>query len=93
MWPNPQFPADLVTFTKKILQGKLHFLCSVLAYYSEYYVSEVHRKLDELLMKKTKKIQYCKNKYMKVQTFEQMFESQDPTKCIPENIKATLWWM
>ena len=29
MWPNPQFPADLVTFTKEIFNGKLHFLCSV----------------------------------------------------------------
>ena len=29
MWPNPQFPADLVTFTEKIFNGKLHFLCSV----------------------------------------------------------------
>ena len=28
MWPNPQFPADLVTFTEEILNGK-HFLCSV----------------------------------------------------------------
>ena len=28
MWPNPQFPADLVTFTVEILDGKLHFLCS-----------------------------------------------------------------
>ena len=28
MWPDPQFPADLVTFTEKILIGKLHFLCS-----------------------------------------------------------------
>ena len=26
MWPNPQFPADLVTFTEEILIGKLHFL-------------------------------------------------------------------
>ena len=24
MWPNPQFPVDLVTFTKEILNGKLH---------------------------------------------------------------------
>ena len=24
----PQFPADLVTFTEEILNGKLHFLCS-----------------------------------------------------------------
>ena len=28
MWPNPQFPEDLVTFTEEILNGKLHFLCS-----------------------------------------------------------------
>ena len=28
MWPNPQFPADLFTFTEEILNGKLHFLCS-----------------------------------------------------------------
>ena len=30
MWPNPQIPADLVTFTEEILNGKLHFLCSVM---------------------------------------------------------------
>ena len=30
MWPNPQFLTDLVTFTEEILNGKLHFLCSVL---------------------------------------------------------------
>ena len=29
MWPNPQFPADLVTFTEEIMNGKLHLLCSV----------------------------------------------------------------
>ena len=28
MWPNSQFPADLVTFTEEILNGKLHF-CAV----------------------------------------------------------------
>ena len=28
MWPNPQLSLDLVTFTEKILYGKLHFLCS-----------------------------------------------------------------
>ena len=26
---NPQFSADLVTFAEEILNGKLHFLCSV----------------------------------------------------------------
>ena len=29
MWPNPQFPADLVTLTEEIPNGKLHFLCNV----------------------------------------------------------------
>ena len=24
MWPNEQFPADLVTFTEEILNGKLY---------------------------------------------------------------------
>ena len=28
MWPNPQFPTDLVTFTGEILDRKLHF-CAV----------------------------------------------------------------
>ena len=28
MWPNPQFPTDLVIFTEEILNEKLHFLCS-----------------------------------------------------------------
>ena len=28
MWPNPEFPADLVTFTEEILNEKLHFMCS-----------------------------------------------------------------
>ena len=28
MCSSPQFPADLVTFTEKIINEKLHFLCS-----------------------------------------------------------------
>ena len=28
MYSNPQFPADLVTFTEEILYGEHHFLCS-----------------------------------------------------------------
>ena len=28
MWPNPQETTDLVTFTEKVLNGKLHFLSS-----------------------------------------------------------------
>ena len=26
MWPNPQFPANLVTFTEAVLNGNLRFL-------------------------------------------------------------------
>ena len=29
MRPNPKFPADLVTFTEEIRNGKLYFLCCV----------------------------------------------------------------
>ena len=29
MWPNPQKTADLIIVTEEILNGKLHFLCSV----------------------------------------------------------------
>ena len=28
MRPNPEYPADLLTFTEEILNGKLHFSCS-----------------------------------------------------------------
>ena len=30
IWPNPHYPADLVTFTEEIFNGKLHFLCSAI---------------------------------------------------------------
>ena len=30
MWPNPRGATHLVTFTEKILNGKVHFLCSAL---------------------------------------------------------------
>ena len=29
MWPNPQEIADFVTFTAEIVNGKIHFSCSV----------------------------------------------------------------
>ena len=40
MWPDPQFPADLVTFTKEIFNGKLHVLYIVsflIQYISDQY--------------------------------------------------------
>ena len=33
---NPEFPADLVTFTEEILNGKLHFLCSAMSVMIDY---------------------------------------------------------
>ena len=55
MWPNPQGPgsADLVTFTEKILNGKLHFLCSESStIFSEFFVNHF-QKTDRLLTKKS----------------------------------------
>ena len=29
MWPKPQFPSDLITFTEEILNEQLHVFCNV----------------------------------------------------------------
>ena len=29
MWPNPQVPADFVTFTEEMLNGKYNFLWNI----------------------------------------------------------------
>ena len=42
MWLNPQKTADLVTFTEEILNGKLHFLCSVYYQKSTIYYPELN---------------------------------------------------
>ena len=50
MWPNPQFPADLVIITEEIFNGKLHFLFSGLYTLKPWkrlwfsYVFRVHKK-------------------------------------------------
>ena len=36
MWPNPQLPVDLVTFTEEILHGKLLFLCGEICTINPY---------------------------------------------------------
>ena len=38
MWPNPQLPADMVTFTEEIRIEKLHFLCCESSLYKIYWV-------------------------------------------------------
>ena len=40
MWPNPEETADLVTFTKEIPNGKLHFLCSALSRKKSFILQE-----------------------------------------------------
>ena len=42
MWPNPQFPADFVTFTEEILHGKLYFLSGV-----KFFKSDTVTELNE----------------------------------------------
>ena len=44
MWPNRQFPADLVTFTEEIVNGKLHFLRSI-SNKAILAISKIERKL------------------------------------------------
>ena len=36
MWPNPQFPADLVIFTEEILNIKFHFCAVSLVSLAQY---------------------------------------------------------
>ena len=36
-----QFPADLVTFTAEILNGKLHFMCSVKTVFAKNFIVDV----------------------------------------------------
>ena len=50
MWPNLQFRLDLVTFTEHILNGKLHFLCSVY-----YQIRHIITKCDSYFITKCKK--------------------------------------
>ena len=44
MGPNPQFSADLITFTEETLNGKLHFLCSVenFVLYKEFFYAKIN---------------------------------------------------
>ena len=43
-----QFPADLVTFTEEILDGKLHFLCSDTFFKEHLPVAATYRKIPVL---------------------------------------------
>ena len=49
MWPNEQFPADLVTFTEEILSGKVHFLCSA-GSIAEFLLIKIENKAHSLYL-------------------------------------------
>ena len=44
MGPNPQFSADLITFTEETLNGKLHCLCSVenFVLYKKFFYAKIN---------------------------------------------------
>ena len=57
MWPIPEETADLVKFTKEILNGKLHFLCSDESEWEELRMDEgalqlVRAQYDKVLLLK-----------------------------------------
>ena len=51
MWRNPQFAADLATFTEEILNGKLHFLRSDISNLANIYLLKVDEQYTKILCK------------------------------------------
>ena len=48
MWPNPQFPADMVKFTEEILNEKLYFSVQCLVPFSFFPALGLHRNFNQL---------------------------------------------
>ena len=69
MWPNPQFAVDLVTFTEEILNGNLHFLCSVSYDVESLFTSIPAKETINYIVDRTyvkKKLSLCvKNQYLR----------------------------
>ena len=57
MWPNPQFPVDLITFTEEILNGKIHF-CAMLHLSVSWFVFYFHHKFRKVYRYFLKSV-YC----------------------------------
>ena len=57
MWPNPRFPADLLTFTEEIFNGKLYFLCSASQFQAwfEIEVSQLRSATPDMLQRMSNK--------------------------------------
>ena len=49
MRPNPQYPADLVTSTEEILNGKLSFLYSVIFSFSSSALGQGSKGFEEIV--------------------------------------------
>ena len=71
MWPKPQIPADLVTFTEEILNGKLQFLCSAKSNGTERYDGKIELKdkafnisRNDCLNTKKTEVAKCLNAYL-----------------------------
>ena len=77
MWPNSQFPTDLVTFIGEIVNGKLHFLCSV----SPGKKIRKHQNLSKISICHA----YSVNTYNKVKDNFELKERLDLTKTCWEN--------
>ena len=84
MWPNPQFPADVVTYTGEILNGKLHFLCSVSKFPVINYFSNhgVHPHLGLTFLIESRSIR-TSNDYLEYISFIESFGSA--LWCIPQS--------
>ena len=84
MWPNSQFPVDLITFTEEIPDGKLHFLCGTnytFPWISPFYSSWKSYKGPKILIKEA--VQRCSVKkvpeacnFIKKETLAQVFSCE-----------------
>ena len=54
MWQNPQETADLVTFTREVLNGKLHFLFCVYPKLLKKFINETDHPIKAEFHKKVK---------------------------------------
>ena len=77
MWPNPQFSADLVTFTEGIFNGKLHFLCSAKIINNRLtFVSTDNVKCEKQVLRKKR----CSYKFRKIHRSHSLCQSLFFTK-------------
>ena len=62
MWPNPQFPVDLVTFTEGILNEKSHFCAVYYFWYSVAQYPNINKDLKQWLLNLNKMLNHKRGK-------------------------------